>query len=108
MVLSSLVPRKASHSLNMAALMLLRLDGHGDLTAHGFRRYIQGLGRRGDQLPSGRGGTGLAHTLSDKVEAAYRRGDLMDKRRRLMADWATFCGRPDGAAEVITLHARDA
>lgn len=33
----------------------------------------------------------LAHTVSDAVEAAYRRGDLFEKRRRLMADWATYC-----------------
>jgi hypothetical protein len=35
-----------------------------------------------------------AHTVSDKVEAAYRRGDMREKRRRLMADWATFCASP--------------
>jgi hypothetical protein len=34
-----------------------------------------------------------AHTIASKVEAAYRRGDLFDKRRLLMADWAKFCAR---------------
>ena len=38
-----------------------------------------------------------AHAVSDKVEAAYRRGDLFEKRRRLMADWATFCSTPKAA-----------
>ena len=33
----------------------------------------------------------MAHTVSDKVEAAYRRGDMRDKRRRMMADWASYC-----------------
>jgi hypothetical protein len=33
----------------------------------------------------------LAHTVSNKVEAAYRRGDMREKRRRLMADWAVYC-----------------
>jgi hypothetical protein len=33
----------------------------------------------------------LAHAVGDKVEAAYRRGDLFEKRVRIMADWATFC-----------------
>jgi hypothetical protein len=33
----------------------------------------------------------LAHTVSDKVEAAYRRGDMREKRRQLMADWAAYC-----------------
>ena len=34
----------------------------------------------------------LAHALPDKVEAAYRRGDMLEKRRRLMEEWADFCG----------------
>jgi hypothetical protein len=34
----------------------------------------------------------LAHAVGDKVEAAYRRGDLFEKRRRLMDAWATYCG----------------
>jgi len=33
----------------------------------------------------------LAHTIKDKAEAAYRRGSLLEKRRELMEDWATFC-----------------
>jgi hypothetical protein len=36
----------------------------------------------------------LAHVVSDKTEAAYRRGDMLEKRRRLMADWAKFCEQP--------------
>ena len=47
----------------------------------------------------------LAHTLRDKTEAAYQRGDMMEKRRRLMADWATFCGRAMPAGEVVSLYA---
>jgi hypothetical protein len=34
----------------------------------------------------------MAHTIGDKVEAAYRRGDLLEKRRALMTDWARYCG----------------
>jgi integrase len=40
----------------------------------------------------------LAHTVADKVEAAYRRGDLFQKRRRLMADWARLCASPPAKA----------
>jgi hypothetical protein len=36
----------------------------------------------------------LAHIVGDKVEAAYRRGDLFEKRRKLMNAWATFCAKP--------------
>jgi hypothetical protein len=37
----------------------------------------------------------LAHAVGDKVEAAYRRGDLFEKRRRLMAEWAVYCNTPE-------------
>ena len=46
----------------------------------------------------------LAHSLPDKVEAAYRRGDLFEKRRRLMAEWANFLDRPLVAGEVVKLR----
>jgi hypothetical protein len=47
----------------------------------------------------------LAHAVSDKVEAAYRRGDLFEKRRKLASQWAAFCEiSPKG--KVIPLHAR--
>jgi hypothetical protein len=46
----------------------------------------------------------LAHTVGDKVEAAYRRGDLFDKRRKLMAEWATFATSPPPAGEVVSLR----
>jgi hypothetical protein len=41
----------------------------------------------------------LAHTVSDKVGAAYRRSDIREKRRRLMADRATYCESPPAAAK---------
>ena len=48
----------------------------------------------------------LAHALRDKVEAAYQRGDLLERRRRLMEEWAAFCDRPAlPAGEVVTLAA---
>jgi hypothetical protein len=40
----------------------------------------------------------LAHVVGNKVEAAYRRGDLFEKRRRLMAEWATYCNTPAAGA----------
>jgi hypothetical protein len=47
----------------------------------------------------------LAHTVSDKVEAAYRRGDLFDKRRRLMDAWAEFCAKTSSAtASILTVR----
>ena len=48
----------------------------------------------------------LAHAVGDKVEAAYRRGDLFDKRRRLMEAWAAFCGgAPAKSGTVVPMGA---
>jgi hypothetical protein len=52
------------------------------------------------------GAASLAHVVGDKVEAAYRRGDLFEKRRRLMAEWATFCNTTKAAARVIPMRGR--
>ena len=49
------------------------------------------LVRRGRRPPARGGEQALAHALPDKVEAAYRRGDMLEKRRRLMQEWAAFC-----------------
>jgi hypothetical protein len=43
----------------------------------------------------------LAHALPDKVEAAYRRGAMLEKRRRLMQEWATFCEKLPAGGEVV-------
>jgi hypothetical protein len=42
----------------------------------------------------------MAHTIGDGVEAAYRRGELFDKRRRLMDDWADYCARSDNVVQL--------
>ena len=46
----------------------------------------------------------LAHTIDNKVEAAYRRGDLFDKRRKLMDAWAAYCATPK-AGKVVAFRA---
>jgi chemotaxis regulatin CheY-phosphate phosphatase CheZ len=46
----------------------------------------------------------LAHTIGNAVEKAYRRGDLFEKRRRLMQQWANYCATPAPAAEVVSLR----
>lgn len=80
---------------NMALLMLLRRMGRGDLTAHGFRSSFRDWVSEATDHPSEVAEMALAHVVGDKVEAAYRRGDLFGKRTALMADWAAFC---DGRA----------
>lgn len=64
--------------------MLLRRMSRGDLTAHGFRSSFGDWAAERTNFPAEVAEMALAHTVSDKVEAAYRRGDLLDKRRRLL------------------------
>ena len=46
----------------------------------------------------------LAHAVSGKVEAAYRRGDLFEKRRKLMEAWASYCAAPARDGQVVAMR----
>ena len=76
---------------DMALLMLLRRMGRNDLTTHGFRSSFRDWAAERTSYQREVAEMALAHTISDKVEAAYRRGDLFEKRRRLMDEWARYC-----------------
>lgn len=92
---------------NMALLMLLRRLGRGDLTAHGFRSSFCDWVGEATNFPEVLAEMALAHQVGDKVKAAYRRGDAVDKRRRLMDAWAAYCGRPESpGASVAPLRRR--
>jgi integrase len=91
---------KSGSSLsNMAFLMLLRRMKRDDLTAHGFRSTFRDWASERTNFPGEVAEMALAHAVGSAVEAAYRRGDLFEKRRRLMAAWATFCAMPISKAE---------
>ena len=74
---------------NMAMEMLLRRMGC-DITVHGFRSTFRDWAGERTNFPSEVAEAALAHVVGDKVEAAYRRGDLFEKRRRLMQGWASI------------------
>lgn len=76
---------------NMAMLQLLKRMGNPDLTAHGFRSTFKDWVSECTHYPAEVSEMALAHTIDNKVEAAYRRGDLFNKRVALMEDWARFC-----------------
>jgi integrase len=97
-------PRRALPMSNMTMLMLLRRMKRDDLTAHGFRSTFSDWAAERTAYPREVVEMALAHAIGNKVEAAYRRGDLFEKRRRLMADWARFCAAPS-AGEVVALRA---
>ena len=88
---------------NMVFLMTLRRLGRSDLTAHGFRSAFRDWISERTSFPSAVAEMALAHSIKDKVEAAYRRRDLFEKRRQLMDAWATYATSKSG--EVIRLPA---
>jgi integrase len=75
---------------NMAMLELLRGMAPGT-TVHGFRSSFSDWARDMTAYPRDVIEMALAHTIKDKSEAAYRRGDALDKRRELMGDWSGYC-----------------
>jgi integrase len=84
--------RKQDSSLsNMAMLELVRGMKFGAITVHGFRSTFRDWAGECTPHPRECIEFALAHTLKDKTEAAYFRGDLFEKRRLLMNDWASFC-----------------
>jgi len=89
---------------NMAFLMLLRRMNRGDLTAHGFRSTFRDWAAERTGFPAEVAEMALAHAVGDKVEAAYRRGDLFQKRRQLSDAWAKFCVTPASTGAVVSLH----
>ena len=71
---------------------------------HGFRSTFRDWCAESTNYASDVAEMALAHTLRDKTEAAYRRGDLFEKRARLMADWAQYCSRPAEPAKVVAIR----
>jgi integrase len=75
---------------NMAMLMMLR-DMQPGITVHGFRSSFRDWAGEETDTPHDICEAALAHTRKDKAHAAYQRGDLLDKRDKLMQAWANYC-----------------
>jgi integrase len=84
----------------MAMLQLLKRMGRSDLTVHGFRSSFRDWVAEQTSFPSFVAEAALAHAVADKVEAAYRRGELMQKRWELMNAWASYC-YPAGLGHTV-------
>jgi integrase len=91
---------------NMAMLQVLRRMGREDLTSHGFRSTFKDWASERTNYPAEVSEMALAHAVGDKVEAAYRRGDLFEKRRRLMNEWSRFCAQVGGKGQVVAMGNR--
>jgi integrase len=88
---------------NMALLMTLRRMRGGSLTVHGFRSTFRDWCAEQTNFPREIAEAALAHVLENRTEAAYQRGDMLEKRRKLMSAWSQFCGRSPGASNVLPL-----
>lgn len=91
---------------DMSLTAVLRRMGRGDITVHGFRSTFRDWCAEsvGNSFPREVCEHALAHSLPDKVEAAYRRGDLIEKRKVLMQVWADYCSNPLAHASVARLR----
>lgn len=91
---------------NMAMLMTLRRMGRGDISVHGFRSSFRDWTAERTSYPREVAEAALAHAVGDKVEAAYLRTGLLDKRRKLMAAWGDYCSSGTQQGEnVVALRA---
>jgi integrase len=68
--------------------------GQAGITVHGFRSTFKDWARERTNYPNEVSEAALAHIIGDRTEAAYARGDLFEKRRRLMDAWAAYCTNP--------------
>jgi integrase len=75
---------------NMALLMTLGRMNRADITAHGFRSTFRDWAAECTNFPNEMVEMALAHVIEGKTEAAYRRGDLLEKRRQLMDAWGDY------------------
>jgi integrase len=86
-------------------LGVVRSMGRADISVHGFRSSFRDWAAEQTAFPNHVVEQALAHAIGDKVEAAYRRGDLFEKRRRLMDAWAAYCARLSAKGKVVPIGA---
>jgi len=86
----------AKHGRGLSSMAMLEcLQGrYPDLTVHGFRSSFKDWCSETTNFPDIVSEMALAHVIRNEVQAAYRRGELLEKRKRLMQRWAEFCGSP--------------
>ena len=96
----------------MAMLQLMRRMGfgvtglRGDYVPHGFRSSFRDWAAEQTSFPREVAEAALAHVNADKTEAAYQRGDLFEKRRRMMEAWAQYLS-PEAHDNIIPIHRAD-
>jgi integrase len=94
--------RSAGGFLNQDAMADVLVKLRPGMTVHGFRSSFRDWAAEATHYPNHVLEMALAHAISNGVEAAYRRGDLFEKRRRLMEDWAAYCGSPNRGQGTVS------
>jgi integrase len=89
---------------DQAMSLLLRRMGRGDLTVHGFRSTFSDWCAERSAFSSEVREMALAHAVGSKVEEAYRRGDLFDKRLQLAQAWAAYCAAPPAEGIIVPIR----
>jgi integrase len=91
-----------------ALLSILKRMKRADVTVHGFRSAFRDWAAEDTHFPSDAAELALAHKVSNKVEAAYRRGSMFNKRRLMMEAWANYYAKPvvTEAGKVLTFSAK--
>jgi len=94
---------------SVALLAVLTRMKRDDVTTHGFRSAFRDWASERTTYGPEVAEMALAHAVGDKVEAAYRRGNLFEKRRGLMDDWAIFATKPASAepGKVVSIVSHD-
>jgi integrase len=99
---ASLFPADKHGTLSPMAMTMLLRRMKQDCTVHGFRSGFRDWAAECTGYAHEVCEMALAHAIGNKSEAAYRRGDLFEKRRRLMSDWATYCASSGAAGGKVT------
>jgi integrase len=80
------------------------LESPEGVTVHGFRSSFRDWCAEQTNFPREVAEAALGHLVGDSTERAYQRGDVLEKRRRLMEAWAAYCQKPAPAGEVIRIR----
>lgn len=89
---------------DMAMSVLLKRMGRDTITVHGMRSCFRDWAAERTNYPKEVAEMALAHAISDKVEAAYRRGNLYEKRTRMMEEWARYATGPVPEGKIIAMR----
>jgi integrase len=99
--------QRDAHAVGANSVLRFAKEAAGiDITTHGLRSTFRDWAAERTAFPREVCEMALAHAIPNAVEAAYRRGDLFEKRRRLMDAWAEYCGKQNGAGTVVPIAAR--